>query len=71
MKKFSLMVLALVCSLGAFADTWCFNGNAAQTGWTDGDEAKQVNAFTEDADGKLVWIGKLVTGASPFSLISC
>lgn len=62
------MVLALICSMGVFADNWYFNGNAAPGGWSDNSETNQTRAFTEDAQGNLVWIGKLVTGGEGFKI---
>lgn len=68
MKKLCLLVFALVCSMGVFADNWYFNGNAAPGAWSDNSEMNQTRAFTEDADGNLVWIGKLYTGGEGFKI---
>lgn len=66
-KLFSLLALSLA-TFNASAYYWSFTGNAAPTDWTDNGEAKQVNAFTKDNNGQLVWIGKLKTGGEGFKI---
>lgn len=68
MRKLFTLMIALVCSVGMWADDWFINGDATPMGWTDNGDKHRVTAFIPQGNGTYVWIGKLVVGNEGFKI---